>query len=579
MRILALVTARGGSKGFPGKNIALLAGRPLTNWAYQILARVQKRFTHMDIFLSTDSKEIAQAWPDKQQPHRLRPENLATDTATSIDVVLYELEMAEHEQKHYDAVLLLQPTSPLIDEHGLFALIDLTLKGDKSAVIAGLTDHPLDWAVTIDNDGFAQSTTTQNSTLRRQHCPAAYIPSGAYIALTSFLKEYKSFIVSGQTKVVPISQLRAIDIDYIHDLDYATCNLKLLHKDAPFFIGSRYIGGDYRCFIIAEAGINHNGSIITAKKLIRAAHEAGADAIKFQTFKTEQLVTSDAPCAEYQIGSSHKNTQFNMLRRYELSKNDFTILKQYAESFGLIFLSTPFDIESAKFLSHIGMNVFKIGSGELTNFKFLDELARLEKPLIVSTGMCTLEEVEQASSLIHDASPKLPVAWLHCISAYPAPDNQTNLRAMDSLRLAVGGPVGFSDHSLGIHLALAATARGAKVIEKHLTLDTSDDGPDHQASITPLQFAAMVRQIRGIESALGTGCKVPSECERNTAQVARRSLVSARAMQQGHTIQASDLAAKRPGTGLSPALLPQLIGKTLKADIPADTIITLEHII
>ncbi len=339
-------------------------------------------------------------------------------------------------------------------------------------------------------------------------------------------------------------------------------------------IGRFLIGGGHRCFIIAEAGVNHNGDLRTAKRLIEAAKKAGADAVKFQTFKTKKLVTRDAPKARYQIRNmGSTGSQFDMLQKLELSKRDFKILFNHCLKKKILFLSSPFDEESADSLETLRVPAFKIGSGEITNFPLLRHVAKKGKPIILSTGMSDLREVKDAVQVIRSAGCR-HLALLHCVSNYPADPKDTNLRAMETMRSKFHVPIGFSDHTLGITVCLAAAALGACIIEKHFTLNRKTKGPDHAASLVPEEFAAMVREIRTTESSLGDGRKVPARSERNTALVARRSLVAAHKIKTGQVITRSSVDIKRPGTGLKPGMLKRLLGRTARTDIPAGTLLS-----
>jgi len=338
-------------------------------------------------------------------------------------------------------------------------------------------------------------------------------------------------------------------------------------------IGRFLIGDKQRCFIIAEAGVNHNGDLRKAKRLIEAAKKAGADAVKFQTFKTEKLVTRDAPKAGYQIRNmGSAESQFQMLRKLELSKIDFKILFKHCQKNRILFLSSPFDEESADLLEALGAPAFKIGSGEITNFPLLRHVARKRKPIILSTGMSNLKEVKEAVYVIQKAGCR-QIVLLHCVSNYPADPKDTNLRAMETMRNKFRLLVGFSDHTLGITVSLAAVAFGACIIEKHLTLDRKMQGPDHAASLEPEEFAQLVGGIRTIESSLGDGKKVPARSERNTALVARRSLVAASKIRAGQVITRSCVEIKRPGSGLRPALLKKILGRRANTDIPSGTLL------
>ncbi len=338
----------------------------------------------------------------------------------------------------------------------------------------------------------------------------------------------------------------------------------------------RSIGAGQPCFIIAEAGVNHNGDPALAQRLIDVAKAAGADAVKFQTFKADQLVTLDAPKAEYQLQQTEASeSQYAMLKRLELSTDTFRDLQQHCQAVGIRFMSTPFDEDSADVLSDLGVTIFKTPSGEITNLPYLAHVARKGVPMIVSTGMATLGEVEAAVNAIRAAG-NPAIVLLQCVSNYPADPADVNLRAMQTMAQAFGVPVGFSDHTAGIEVALAAVALGACVIEKHFTLDRTMSGPDHAASLEPDQLAAMIRGIRNVEAALGHGRKEPAASELNTAEVVRKSLVAAHDLKAGMVLSAGELAVKRPGTGLPPAMRPYVIGRTLRVDVRAGTLIGLE---
>ena len=340
-----------------------------------------------------------------------------------------------------------------------------------------------------------------------------------------------------------------------------------------FAVGERRIGAGAPVFIVAEAGVNHNGDPALARRLVDAAAECGADAVKFQTFRVDALLTRGAPKAGYQVETTGAGeSQRDMLARLELSLEVLAELKDRAAKHGLVFFSAPFDEESADVLEALGVALFKVPSGEITNLPLLRHVAAKARPMILSTGMSSLEEVEQAVAAIRSAGDP-PLAVLHCLSAYPAPAGEVNLRAMDDLTVRCGCPVGFSDHTPGIEIAIAAVARGACIIEKHLTLDKALAGPDHRASLDPPEFADMVRAIRAVETALGDGLKRAMPSELDTRRVARKSLVAARALGAGTRLAAEDVLIKRPGIGISPADLDRALGRRLIRDVAADEVI------
>ncbi len=339
-------------------------------------------------------------------------------------------------------------------------------------------------------------------------------------------------------------------------------------------IGDRPIGSGHPCLIIAEAGVNHNGDLHRALELIDVASDAGADAVKFQSFSTERLVTRTAPKAAYQIEATGSGeSQYAMLAAMELSFDDHRALARRASERGIIFLSTPFDEASADMLERLDVVAFKTPSGELTNIPFLEHVARFGKPMIVSTGMATLGEVDTAVEAIA-ATGLEQLALLHCVSNYPADPGEVNLSAMHTLATAFGVPIGYSDHTLDIEIAVAAIALGACVLEKHFTLDRSLPGPDHRASLEPDALRALVRAARAVEAALGDGRKRPTESERSTAAAARKSLVAARRIAAGSRLANDDVVAMRPGTGIPIALRNAVIGRRVHAIVEPGTVLT-----
>ena len=326
------------------------------------------------------------------------------------------------------------------------------------------------------------------------------------------------------------------------------------------------------CFVIAEAGVNHNGSIETALALVDAAAETGADAIKFQTFRAEALVRPGAAKAEYQERETGAGDQFSMLRGLEMSEEMHAAVFARCSARGIEFMSTPFDIASAHYLRELGMRRFKIPSGEITNFPLLEELAGFGRPLILSTGMASLEEVRAAVTAIRAAAAQgCDLTVLHCTSNYPADYADLNLRAMATIAEEIGVPVGYSDHSLGIAVPIAATAMGAAVIEKHFTLDRSMPGPDHKASLTVAELGEMIRAIRQVEAALGSPEKRPMPSELPVRALVRKSVTLVRPVAAGAPLVAEDLALLRPGDGLPPARLRDTVGRSLVRDLPAGT--------
>jgi N,N'-diacetyllegionaminate synthase len=332
-----------------------------------------------------------------------------------------------------------------------------------------------------------------------------------------------------------------------------------------------------KTLIIAEAGVNHNGDLELAKQIVKAAANAGADLVKFQTFTAERLAIDSAPKADYQNQTTdQKQSQFAMLRQLELTAEMHEQLIVYCSKQGIGFFSTGFDLQSVDYLASLGADRFKIPSGEITNLPYLRHVGAFGKPLILSTGMATLGEIEAALDACEIAgTPRSRITVLHCNTEYPTPMQDVNLRAMCSIRDAFGVAVGYSDHTLGIEVPIAAVALGATVIEKHLTLDRNWPGPDHKASLEPDEFAVMVRAIRNIEQAMGDGIKRPSPSEAKNKPIARKSLVAARSIKAGERFTPENLTAKRPGTGVSPMRWDTAMGRTATRDYGADEMIEL----
>lgn len=333
-----------------------------------------------------------------------------------------------------------------------------------------------------------------------------------------------------------------------------------------------------KTLIIAEAGVNHNGDISLAKKLIAAAADAGADLVKFQTFAAKNLVSASAPKAEYQKKTTEGGeSQLEMIQKLELSREDHTVLIEECRANGIGFFSTAFDFQSFDLLTELGcLEQIKIPSGELTNLPLLRYMSRLGKPLMLSTGMANLGEIEAAIEAIERAgTPRHLITVLHCTTEYPTPMEEVNLRAMVAIKKAFGVNTGYSDHTPGIVIPVAAVALGATIIEKHFTLDRNLPGPDHKASLEPHELKAMVEGIRNVERALGDGVKRPSPSELKNKPIARKSLVAIRPISAGEAFSAENMSAKRPGTGLSPMLWDEIVGRTATKNFAVDEQITL----
>jgi len=330
-----------------------------------------------------------------------------------------------------------------------------------------------------------------------------------------------------------------------------------------------------KVFIIAEAGVNHNGSIEQAKKLIDVASESGADAVKFQTFKADKLVSKNAKKADYQKKATDADeSQYEMLKKLELDRISHRLLIDYCEEKKITFLSTPFDHESINMLNAFGMTIFKIPSGEITNLPYLRHIGSLGKKIILSTGMSDLADVESALDVLFSSGAnKEEITVLHATTEYPCPVNEVNLRAINTLETKFGVKVGYSDHTQGIEVAIAAVARGACVIEKHFTLDRSMEGPDHKSSLEPNELKSMVLAIRHIEQALGDGIKRPTKSEMNNIAIVRKSIVASRDIKSGEIFSSDSITVKRPGSGISPMKWDEVLGNVAKRDFLSDELI------
>lgn len=327
-------------------------------------------------------------------------------------------------------------------------------------------------------------------------------------------------------------------------------------------------------YIIAEAGVNHNGSLKLAKEMVIKARESGADAIKFQTFKSERVVSSLAEKAAYQIKNTRNadESQLEMVKKLELSFDDFRELQAFSKEKGIQFLSTPFDLESIDFLNQLEMPFWKLPSGEVTNYPYLVKIAQTHKDIVMSTGMCTLDEISEALAVLRENGAG-KIFLLHCNTEYPTPMEDVNLKAMETLKKEFNTPIGYSDHTKGIEVPIAAVAVGAAIIEKHFTLDRNMEGPDHKASLEPSELKVMVQAIRNIEKAIGTGDKKPTPSEIKNMAIARKSIVAGQPIKKGEIFTEKNITTKRPGTGISPMKWRQVLGQKATRDFIEDELI------
>jgi len=556
---IAIIPARGGSKGLPRKSVLPFAGKPLILWTVDA-ALASEQFDL--ILVSTEDPEIANVALRREGVRVIdRPKDLATDEASSMDVVVHALETADADDT--DLVVLLQPTSPLRDSDDIkMALRQFSKGGHDSLISVAPLDRKMNWAFFLEEGSLRPLSADVSN--RRQGLPDLFIPNGAiYISRVGDLLLNDSFVgTSCAAYVMPVE--RSVDIDTAEDLRMAE---RMLEASQLINIGERKIGVGYPVYIIAEAGVNHNGDVDLAMKMVDAAADAGADAIKFQTFRAEKLIAKGARKADYQEDGSGED-QLEMIRRFELDEKEFSLLRQHCLERNIEFLSTPFDPESLAILIKMGMKAVKVPSGELNNLRLLEKVRDTGLPVILSTGMGDLNEIERAVRLFRSAD--VPLILLQCTSSYPAPFETLNLMTIKSLHDRFNVPTGFSDHSQGIIAPIVAAALGACVIEKHFTLDKEMRGPDHKASLDPEELRNMISSIRTVERALGDGVKKPSPQELELAKAARRSVVAAKDIPKGTIVTVGMLTVKRPGTGIPPEELETLIGKRARVDIKAD---------
>ncbi len=573
-RVLFVVPARGGSKGIPEKNLQVVGGLPLVAGACRVGRRAAERLGNGSrVICSTDDPaiaEVAAAWGGEVPG--LRPARLAADETPTIDVLLHVLEEADGE---FDQVVVLQPTSPFRTLEDVLAVSDLSSRTGCPVVTVVRETHPAAWSFLLSEDGHLVPGDDTEAPRRRQDREMRVRLNGAVYAAPPAVLRRRSGFLGPETLAIEMPPDRSVDVDSPADLEQARA-MALSRSPRPVRAVPGSEASRTRCLVVAEAGVNHNGDLDLAMRLVDVAADAGADAIKFQSFKADRVVSRSAPMAEYQQRNTGQDIpMLEMIRRLELSPEHHRRLLDRCRQRGILFLSTPFDEASADLLDELAVPAFKLPSGEVTNPDLLRHVARKGKPVILSTGMSTLEEVACAvDTLEEEGCPSITL--LQCVSNYPADPRDVNLRAMKTMEMAFGWPVGYSDHTLGNEVALAAVALGACLLEKHFTLDRGLPGPDHKASAEPAELAALVRGVRVVESAMGDGRKVPARSEENTASVARRSLVAARDIAKGELLASDAIVLRRPGTGLPALRRASLLGRRARRDVPTGTLLSEE---
>jgi N-acetylneuraminate synthase/N,N'-diacetyllegionaminate synthase len=569
-RVLFVVLARGGSRRIPGKNLLEVGGIPLVGHAVRVGRLSADRLAGgpHHIVCSTDDDAIARVASAWGASVLERPAELAGDDVLSVDAVRHAL-IASESAGPFRTVVLLQPTTPLTDPDDVVAAVE-THRRTGDGVVGVTQSHPVWWHARADRDGEPFRTIADDAD------PDTLLLSGSvYVASAAVIADGRPLVEPGVTRMRIVAHERSVDIDEPVDMAVASALLDA-RPLRTVSIGDRMLG-DGRAFVIAEAGVNHDGDPEVAHRLVDAAVAVGADAVKFQTFETDRLVSPGAPRARYQQDAADETDQAALLRGLALPASAWPALQAHATERGIVFLSTPFDDASADLLDGLGVPAFKVGSGDLTDLPFLARLARRGRPMIVSTGMADMVEVAAAVDTIRAAGDP-PLALLQCVSSYPADPADADLRAIETMRRAFAVPVGWSDHTLGIETALAAVTLGAAIVEKHLTLDRGRPGPDHRASLEPDAFRSMVDGIRIVESAVGDGRKQRTAAEADTAAVARRSLRWLSDLPAGTVVEADHLVALRPADGLPPSTWTRLVGRATRQAVRGGSLVRLDDV-
>jgi len=561
---LIIIPARGGSKGIPRKNLRTVGGISLIGRAVRTARAACVQLGGGRVIVDSDDEEIlaeGRRW-GAETPY-VRPATLAADASSSDDVMRHALRTLGISPSDPRPVVLMQATSPLTPpEHLVDAITLFRRHGDPVESVCTPDHHPA-WCHRLDADGRLVPLLPEHATTRRQDLPPVVRETGAvYVVSAGDVLANRPLVQPRRTRAVQLDPRFAVDIDHEHELAVAEALLSTTAQ--AVHIGGRRIADGERCFIIAEAGVNHDGDVAEAHRLVDAAAEIGADAVKFQTWRTELICRPGAPKAEYQRqqDGAHDD-QFAMLKRLELPDTAWAELSAHATERGILFLSTPDEIVSAHLLVKLGLPAIKLGSAELDNLPYLAQVGAFGLPVLLSTGMGTLPEVSAALAALRSQG-SCPVALFHAVSAYPATLDDMNVRAIATLRSAFGVPVGLSDHCPGPEAALAAVGIGLPLWEKHLTRDRARPGPDHAASLGPEEFARQILLVRGAQRALGNGRKEPRAHELATRDVVRKRLHAARDIAEGSTLDASSLDALRAERGLAVSSFYAVVGRRLK---------------
>lgn len=589
MNVLGVILARAGSKGLPDKCVRMLRGRPVIEFTFD---HAEESKLLSSVVLTTDSVPAAALARGRGIEVIGRPAPLAADTATVDAAARHAVEAWEKKYgKPVHFVVLLYGNIPvrapgLVDR----ALEHLQRTGaDSVRSVAPVTKQHPDWVHRLEGDRMFQYR--KNSIYRRQDLEPLYYHDGAVAAVTrdalfGALKtptDFQSFLGSDRRAIICDPE-DAVDIDGPVDLALAEAILQSKEystrgaspdriAEISLTIGGHRIGRDEPVFVIAEAGVNHNGCLKTAQQLVDAAAKAGADVVKFQVFRAAQLTSRHAATVAYQKKSTSHESQQAMLAGLELDDQQLSAIKQRCDERRILFLGTPFSVQDVARLHALGASAIKLASSDLNHSDLLEAAAATGLPLIASTGAATEAEMSTAFEFLTHCGAEKRTALMHCVSSYPAPVESLNLRAIESLRCRFGIPVGFSDHTTGTATGAWAVLAGACLVEKHFTLDKRQAGPDHAMSLSPEELTQYISEIRDAQKARGTGTLGYGTVEREVRDAARRSVVAQQPIAEGTRITRSMLALKRPGTGIAPFEIERIVGKTATQDIPDDTII------
>jgi N,N'-diacetyllegionaminate synthase len=573
-QVLAILPARGGSKRIPHKNRKRLCGKPLITYT---LDQAKKSMYIDTVVVSSDDTEILEVCRPYNCIRQKRPLHLAEDTTPTLDVIRHVLRQTEQEQNVIaDIIILLQPTSPLrtssIIDECIEKVVDENL--DSVHTVTQVQEHP---SIMFKQERNKHTFNNKEAFFDKQKRKKYSILNGAVWAITR-----NTVMITGlygeKNGHVMMDRHSSIDIDTFEDWLIAEKRIQTPRSEIK--IANKTIGDNHPVFIIAEAGVNHNGDLSLAKKLIDVAYDSGADAVKFQTFNPLTGTNSTAEKTEYQKENDGAQGNYQtMLQQLQLSEGQFKQLAQYAKEKGILFMSTASDHESLEIVKRLDVPAFKIGSGHITNIPLLQETAKCGKPMIMSVGMATYTEIDEAiAAIINEGNND--IILLHCVSQYPTPIDDANLNMVTELKKEYSSIlIGYSDHTIGNEASIASIALGACMIERHITLDKTMNGPDHKASLELHELKDLVIKAKEMKRLLGTGEKKRTPGEEEVAKKARRSIFAHQNIPSGTIIKNDMIRMKKPETGLKPKYYTEVIGRKTIRDIAADTPLQWEDIV